>query len=414
MKKSLLSLALTAASLSAFATDYTGSLTATLGTNSIDANDVTVSIEQTGTSYSVTIKEFTADVAGMDVNVGPVAYTDVTKSGNTYTGSLSDAKIAQVPRFGAITLTQVDLNVTEKNGGLTLTSEGTANLFGATGSQVSISFVAPETGTGSDSELGEGVYFFEDFEWMAPWTEVGNGKPCGTTVESDDPNANAPQLATPKVDGVRLYDALVEKGYTFLATHAASKEERQPEKQIYPQTNYLKFGLTGYSSGIVIPVSTEIAADKATTFMFDWCSMRQGSGTWDPTELVIIVNYNGSETTYPLDAWNYENGATYAWEKASLNLPAGSIGKGATISVRNCDNQWPGGAKNTFRWFIDNIKLCDTSLAAIGDINVDEAINENAPVEYFNLQGVRVNGENLPAGLYIRRQGSKATKILVR
>ena len=151
MKKSLLSLALTAASLSAFATDYTGSLTATLGTNSIDANDVTVSIEQTGTSYSVTIKEFTADVAGMDVNVGPVAYTDVTKSGNTYTGSLSDAKIAQVPRFGAITLTQVDLNVTEKNGGLTLTSEGTANLFGATGSQVSISFVAPETGTGSDS-----------------------------------------------------------------------------------------------------------------------------------------------------------------------------------------------------------------------------------------------------------------------
>ena len=36
----------------------------------------------------------------------------------------------------------------------------------------------------------------------------------------------------------------------------------------------------------------------------------------------------------------------------------------------------------------------------------------NAPVEYFNLQGVRVaNPEN---GLYIRRQGNNATKVLVK
>ena len=37
---------------------------------------------------------------------------------------------------------------------------------------------------------------------------------------------------------------------------------------------------------------------------------------------------------------------------------------------------------------------------------------ENAPVEYFNLQGVRVaNPEN---GLYIRRQGNKVTKVIVK
>ncbi|MDE7351408.1 MAG: hypothetical protein K2N25_10085, partial [Muribaculaceae bacterium] len=40
------------------------------------------------------------------------------------------------------------------------------------------------------------------------------------------------------------------------------------------------------------------------------------------------------------------------------------------------------------------------------------AIDENAPVEYYNLQGVRVaNPEN---GLYIKRQGNKATKVLVK
>ena len=40
------------------------------------------------------------------------------------------------------------------------------------------------------------------------------------------------------------------------------------------------------------------------------------------------------------------------------------------------------------------------------------AIDENAPVEYYNLQGVRVaNPEN---GLYIKRQGNKAEKVLVK
>ncbi|MCM1028830.1 MAG: hypothetical protein NC342_01265 [Pseudoflavonifractor sp.] len=40
--------------------------------------------------------------------------------------------------------------------------------------------------------------------------------------------------------------------------------------------------------------------------------------------------------------------------------------------------------------------------------------NENAPVEYFNIQGVRVNPETAGPGLYIRRQGNQAVKVLVR
>ncbi len=48
--------------------------------------------------------------------------------------------------------------------------------------------------------------------------------------------------------------------------------------------------------------------------------------------------------------------------------------------------------------------------AGIANVVVDN--NENAPVEYFNLQGVRV--DNPAAGLYIRRQGNKTTKVLVK
>lgn len=51
-----------------------------------------------------------------------------------------------------------------------------------------------------------------------------------------------------------------------------------------------------------------------------------------------------------------------------------------------------------------------------GDITVsgisDVIANENAPVEYFNLQGVRV--DNPANGLYIRRQGNEVSKVFVK
>lgn len=40
--------------------------------------------------------------------------------------------------------------------------------------------------------------------------------------------------------------------------------------------------------------------------------------------------------------------------------------------------------------------------------------NANAPVEYFNLQGVKVSADNLVPGVYVTRQGSKASKVLVK
>ena len=38
-------------------------------------------------------------------------------------------------------------------------------------------------------------------------------------------------------------------------------------------------------------------------------------------------------------------------------------------------------------------------------------VDSEAPVEYYNLQGMRV--ENPANGIYIRRQGSKATKVVL-
>ena len=56
---------------------------------------------------------------------------------------------------------------------------------------------------------------------------------------------------------------------------------------------------------------------------------------------------------------------------------------------------------------------CRISIAESGieGVTVD---NDNIPAEYYNLNGVRVNSDALTPGLYIKRQGGKAEKVLVK
>ncbi len=48
--------------------------------------------------------------------------------------------------------------------------------------------------------------------------------------------------------------------------------------------------------------------------------------------------------------------------------------------------------------------------------NIDAVINdsEDTPAEYFNLQGMRVDGEMLRSGIYIMRRGTKTAKVYVK
>lgn len=48
---------------------------------------------------------------------------------------------------------------------------------------------------------------------------------------------------------------------------------------------------------------------------------------------------------------------------------------------------------------------------ALESIGIDAA---NGPVEYYNLQGIRVAADNLTNGVYIIRQGEKAAKVLIK
>lgn len=71
-------------------------------------------------------------------------------------------------------------------------------------------------------------------------------------------------------------------------------------------------------------------------------------------------------------------------------------------------------AKDLFKY--ESVRFYCKENVAVDNSGVAEIViaDENAPVEFYNLNGVRVNSDNLVPGLYIRRQGAKASKIIVR
>jgi hypothetical protein len=51
--------------------------------------------------------------------------------------------------------------------------------------------------------------------------------------------------------------------------------------------------------------------------------------------------------------------------------------------------------------------------SGVENVDIDE--NSNAAVEYYNLNGIKVNALNdVTPGIYIRRQGTSVSKILIK
>jgi hypothetical protein len=199
-----------------------------------------------------------------------------------------------------------------------------------------------------DNGIAKDIYFFEDFEWLDPWAVVGN---AGQSVETDNIGATAPQLPTPKIDGVSSLDALLEKGYEFLRVTPTSTTASEC---IYLQRNYLKFGKTGYQAGIILPRFEEDVPSDATPVMsFDWCPMRQGSGKIDPVNLIVIVANGTNEVTFDIPGAGFEDGHRLEWIRAEVALTGVELTKDTRITIRQTN--WQLSTAN--RYFLDNIEI---------------------------------------------------------
>ncbi|MDE6285863.1 MAG: hypothetical protein K2L99_02590, partial [Muribaculaceae bacterium] len=124
---------------------------------------------------------------------------------------------------------------------------------------------------------------------------------------------------------------------------------------------------------------------------------------------------------------------TWYWFNYDLTSQGFDAGRAAIIGVNGTsidiiegefsgntlswEGEW-GAYSNSvgwFGWYKDcEIKLpfnLTDDLGSLNEVAVDN--NENAPVEYFNLQGVRIN-EPAAGQIVIRRQGNKTTKVIMK
>lgn len=256
------------------------------------------------------------------------------------------------------------------------------------------------------SAAAQTVYFEEDFEWLEPWTTALN---AGDNVGNDDPGANAPQIVKAAEDGTSALDEALSRGYEFVRYNNA---EPTTGECIYTQKNYLKMGKTGFHAGILLPALTDLPDDAANLHLsYVWCPQRQGSGKIDPITLVVVI-YNGEEeTVLEGGTHEWENGHVLEWIPTDIDLSGVTVNKDSRILIRNNDAQMVASTAN--RWFIDNIKVYSSAGggAAIDEVASD-AIDFNAPVEYYNMQGMAVH--NPGSGLYIARQGNVVKKMILK
>ena len=114
-----------------------------------------------------------------------------------------------------------------------------------------------------------------------------------------------------------------------------------------------------------------------------------------------------------LEAWNNEaeivlsyNDETEAWELTDFTIWAKVI----TSAGGETDEEGNTSSETTTSWKLLT-KWASTGTVTDGINGV--AVDENAPVEFFNLQGIRVT-EPAAGNIYIRRQGNTATKVLIK
>lgn len=95
---------------------------------------------------------------------------------------------------------------------------------------------------------------------------------------------------------------------------------------------------------------------------------------------------------------------TYANVLKAMTVDNGTLTDNVWTAGEGATSVTLSGATGTVGF--NNFKVVYVDKSSVADVTVD-----NAAVEYFNLQGVRVlNPEN---GLYIRRQGNKVTKVVL-
>lgn len=220
-----------------------------------------------------------------------------------------------------------------------------------------------------DDGVDEVIYFQDDFEWLATWTAEGVGDDVGKNVADTDAAPNVFGNATKYADMIAKFQ---DMGYGYVwgwkgQDWSSGDPDNGNKRTLYLQKNYLKFGKTSYSSGIILPAMSTIEGTDDILITFDWCYSMTGVNKPDLTTLKLtIMSGDGvfedsgtatSEEIVSAQVVKDDGTTSLAWQAASVVVKGASSKTRISIHPANSDPMVTNPDRKQNRWYIDNIKV---------------------------------------------------------
>ena len=200
------------------------------------------------------------------------------------------------------------------------------------------------------------VLFEEDFEWLEPYATGANAP--------DDVSANSvgssPNIFTTAALQPILAD-LLGKGYGYIwggkgmTEWAATEPDSGNGRTLYLQKNYLKFGKSDWSSGLVLPVLSSLTSATNVELTFDWCWCMTGGSK--PDIMTLTAEVFGGENVELSSAQPTEGDQTkLEWQHASVTFNGITAESRIALHPTNVD-PYVSNTRGQNRWYLDNIKI---------------------------------------------------------
>lgn len=334
-------------------------------------------------SADVTIvipQEHTVSVKSANENYGTVTITSPATEGNTITTTESSVTVTATPNEGVdfINWTDADGNVISTEAAYTYVGSEDIELTANFG--LSLTYTFPEHGymavTVNGSTVSSGTI-------LAP----------GTTIDIKLTPANKYELESFTINGNNIEPN--EDG-----TYSFALAEATVINAIFAQIGHTLTIITEGNGRVEVWSSFDESDDSPAGTQYQ-------SGDKIPNEELIFVYYfPGSEASESETRYEQISSATLSTSAGTINM----LSDGYLFTPGFDSNAFTNQENILAESDITISTVFTNDYAALEEIGID--IN-NGPVEYYNLQGIRISSDNLTPGFYIIRQGSKAAKVLI-
>lgn len=323
-------------------------------------------------------KEHTVTVRSADEKYGTVAIANPETEGNSLTTTASSVTVTATPADGA-----AFMNWTDAEGNV-LSTESTYAYVGSDDVELTANFGLTVTYTNPENGF---ITVYNGENIVSSGTILGPGTVLSVTVK-------------PKTEDYELQGFFVNEIETAVDSEGKCElilETSSDLMAIFVEKSYPIHIICDGNGEIQVwtevddteelPAGTRLYdGDTYTGSLYVWYIPGEGDNL-DNASVTVNDNTQTLNFAEEIDGWLVTNGE---WGKAGnvYFYPATASKEPVTFSAKFT------GEKQ-----------------GLEEIGIDPA---DGPVEYYNLQGVRVSADELVPGFYIVRQGSKSIKVLIK